>query len=227
MKIIGLITARAGSKGLPGKNKKIFANKPLVEWTIEAALKARMLDRIVVSTNDWDIVAIAKRCGVDVPFVRPDDLSQDKTPHIDVVMHALREVGIDNYTHCCLLQPTSPLRTSDDIDEACILQARNSRHSVISVTEDYHYPFIVSANMLGGINNPPKGYLARQKIQPRYYINGALFINPVKTLKSSMSFYSGKLIPYVMPKERSLQIDDMFDFDITEYVMICSLESQL
>lgn len=220
MKTIGIITARSGSKGLPGKNKKIFAGKPLVEWTIEAALKARMLDYVLVSTDDWDIADIAKRCGASVPFIRPVELAQDTTAHIHVVVHALREVDESNFTHCCLLQPTSPLRTCNDIDEACIIAARHNNASVVSVTENTDYPFIVGKSMLSDkIKAPPSGYLMRQVITPRYFINGAIYVNPVHYLLNDKSFYTGSLYPYRMPKERSMQIDDQFDFDVAEYVM--------
>jgi len=226
MRTVAIITARAGSRGVPGKNKKLFAGKPLVEWSIEAALKARMIDRVVVSTDDWDIAEIAKRCGVGVPFIRPPELARDDTPHIDVVLHALREVDETTFTHCCLLQPTSPLRIAADIDEACVAAAQNRGYSVLSVTEDRSYPFIVPRGVFGGIEAPPKGYLMRQRIDPRYYINGAIYVNPVTTLFKRRSFYAGKLMPYTMPKGRSLQIDDRFDFDVAEYVMYVRQEQE-
>jgi CMP-N,N'-diacetyllegionaminic acid synthase len=224
MKTVGVITARRDSKGLPDKNKLIFAGKPLIEWTMEAALKSRMLDSIIISTDDWDIIDIAKRCGIPVPFVRPEGLARDDTPHIDVVLHALREVGGRNFTHCCLLQPTSPLRTSDDIDEACVAAARNPRYNVLSVTENREYPFIVPLRMFGKMESPPRRYLMRQKIKTRYCINGAIFVNTINSLISKRSFYGGNLLPYIMPKERSLQIDDRFDFTIAEYAMFMRQE---
>lgn len=220
MKTIAIIPARAGSKGLPGKNKKYFAGKRLIEWTIEAALNAKTLNYILVSTDDWDIIEIAKRCGLAVPFLRPAELAKDVTPTIDVVIHALREVGRDDFTHCCLLQPTSPLRTSTDIDDACNIAARNPGKSVISVTENREYPFIVSRGAFGEIKSPRRRkQMRRQNIELRYHINGAIYVNPVSTLLENKSFYYGHLIPSVLPKFRSLQIDDQFDFDIAEYVM--------
>lgn len=229
MRVLGLITARAGSKGIKDKNKKLFAGKPLVEWTIEAALKAKMLDDVIVSTDDWDIAEIGKRCGARVPFIRPEMLAQDNTPHIDVVLHALREVGSTQYTHCCLLQPTSPLRTANDIDEALILAAKRPQHSVLSVTENREYPFIVGRGFLGSLN-PPKissSYLPRQKVRPMYHINGAIFISPIFSLQKGRSFYYGQRWPYIMPKERSYQIDDKHDFDIAEYLMYCRIEDAI
>lgn len=226
MKTIGIITARAGSKGLLCKNKKVFSGKPLIEWTCEAALKAKMLDSVVVSTDDWEIAEIGKRCGCGVPFIRPAELAQDGTPHIDVVLHALREVGCDTFTHCCLLQPTSPLRTAQDIDEACILAAKHLKASVLSVTEDRDWPFVVGKALWGGLKAPPPGYRARQGIAPRYFINGAVYVNPIPMLFEEKSFYHGRLLPYVMPKARSLQIDDQFDFDCAEYVMWTALDKE-
>jgi CMP-N,N'-diacetyllegionaminic acid synthase len=226
MKTIGIITARAGSKRLPGKNKKIFAGKPLVEWTIEAALRAQMLDRVLVSTDDWDIVDIAKRCGVHVPFIRPAELATDDTPHINVVIHALTEVGADNYTHCCLLQPTSPLRTEDDIDEACIRAAKYQDCSIISVTENQDYHFIMEKSLMGYLRRPAQGYHTHKNIPVHYFINGAIYVNPIKTLFRYGDFYAKKLMSYIMPKNRSLQIDDEFDFNVAEYVMLMKLEER-
>lgn len=225
MKTIGIITARSGSRGLPGKNKKIFAGKPLIEWTLEAALKAKMLDDIIVSTDDWDIAGITKRCGVRVPFIRPQELSTDDTPHINVLLHALVEVGETQFTHCCLLQPTSPLRTSNDIDEALIIAARVPRDSVFSTTLTAEYPFIVPKKIFGhALANLPHEYMRRQTIVPHHFINGAIYINPVKLLFDKKDIYTGKVYPYTMPRERAMQIDDQFDFDLAEYAMYCRLE---
>lgn len=228
MKTIGIITARGGSKGIPEKNKRMFAGKPLVEWTIEAALRAHMLDEIIMSTDDWDIAGIAKRCGIRVPFIRPQEFSADDTPHINVLLHALCEVGKDQYTHCCLLQPTSPLRTSDDIDGACIIAAQVPRDSVVSATKNYEYPFIVRQKLWGyHLENLPRSYLKRQNIVPRYFINGAIYVNPVKMLFDKKEIYAGKIYPYEMPKERSLQIDDEIDFELAEYLMFCRIEDEI
>lgn len=226
MKTIGLITARAGSKGILGKNKKLFAGKPLIEWTLESAIKARMLDRVVVSTDDWEIADIAKRCGAEVPFIRPEALALDDTPHIEVILHALREVGDTTLTHCCLLQPTSPLRNSNDIDEACIIAAKNPKDSVISVEENREYPFIFHTNGSGELVHPTRGYTRRQAIRPRYHVNGAIFVTPIQQLVKTNSVYTTPTLPYIMPKERSMQIDDQFDFDVAEYLMYGILEAR-
>lgn len=224
MKILGLITARAGSQGIPKKNKKLFAGKPLIEWTIEAALKAKMIDEVVISTDDWDIAELGIRCGAQVPFLRPDYLAEDDTPHIEVIKHALREVGPETFTHCCLLQPTSPLRSSNDIEEACILAAKNCRASVVSVDLNKEYPFILKATPLKGMEEPPKTYLRRQEIVPKCHVNGAIFIAPVDRLLKKNTVYIKPILPYVMPKNRSIQIDDQIDFDIAEFIMYGLLE---
>jgi N-acylneuraminate cytidylyltransferase len=228
MKTVAIITARSGSKRIPGKNIKLFAGKPLIYWTIEAAKYAPMIDKIVVSTDSYEIAGIACKLGADIPFIRPECLAEDTTSHIDVVLHAIGEIDYNNYTHCCLLQPTSPLRTADDIDGALILAAKTKSKSVVSVTEDYSYPFIAKRWFSKYLVRPhwlKKRYLPQQKIQPRYFINGAIYINTIEHLFEEQSFYSQFMRGYGMPPERSLQIDSQLDFDIAEYLMIRRIDA--
>src|SRR5690606_9725040 len=121
-KVLGLITARGGSKGIPRKNIKLLGGKPLIAWTIDAALKSRYIDRLILSSDDNEIISIAKSLNCDVPFVRPSELATEISSSMDVVLHALDHVG-EFFDFLLLLQPTSPFRTSEDIDaiiESCI-----------------------------------------------------------------------------------------------------------
>jgi CMP-N-acetylneuraminic acid synthetase len=229
MKTIGIITARGGSKGIPGKNIKLFAGKPLIAWTIEAARSAYMLDYVIVSTDSHEIAAVARQYKADVPFIRPGYLAKDDTPHIDVILHALDEIGYDRFTHCCLLQPTSPLRTSDDIDEACILASKRKSKTVVSVSENRQYPLILPSAVFGYLIRPrhlKQRYLPRQAILPRSFINGAIYVNTIEQLLKKRSVYSWLMCGYPMPLERSMQIDTQLDFDIAEYLMIKTIDAK-
>ena len=139
MKTLGLITARGGSKGIPRKNVRMLAGKPLIAWTIEAALHAGVLDAVVVSTDDEEIAAVAREAGAEVPFIRPPELAKDSTPGLDPVLHALD--ALPSYDAVLLLQPTSPLRSPDDIRACLRLAAESVAASVVSVCEPQAHPF--------------------------------------------------------------------------------------
>ena len=139
MKVLGIIPARGGSKGMPKKNIRPLLNKPLIAWTIEQALKSKYIDRVVVSTDDPAIARLAKKHGADVPFMRPDKLATDKAKSIDVVSHALLSLP-EKYDYVVLLQPTSPLRTADDIDACVKLCMSKGGNSCVSVTESEKNP---------------------------------------------------------------------------------------
>ena len=139
MNIFALITARGGSKGIPRKNIKIIAGKPLIVWTIEAALRSHLLKAVVVSTDDPEIADVARRAGAQVPFMRPAELAQDETPGLGPVLHALEQ--LPQFDSVLLLQPTSPLRTSDDIDSFLNLVTQKKAPSAVSVTEADTHPY--------------------------------------------------------------------------------------
>ena len=132
-KILGLITARGGSKGIPGKNIKPLAGKPLIAWTIEAANNSRLLSQVIVSTDDNEIARSAQAWGAEVPFKRPEELAQDQSSHLDVVLHALQWYQLQHRAlpeYVMLLQPTSPLRTANDIDAAISLAAQKQADAI-------------------------------------------------------------------------------------------------
>lgn len=224
-KVVAIITARGGSKGLPGKNIRSFAGKPLIAWSILAAKKALLIEDIIVSTDDLHISEIATQYGARVPRLRNYKFAQDDSPHIDSVLEALSWVGKE-YTHCCLLQPTSPLRYPADIDNACSIALTKNVNSVVSVTETIKHPFIVKNKILNRLLCPAAlvGYLPRQKIQPGYFVNGAIYVNKIKHLKRARSFYDTLMAYYTMPEERSFQIDSLFDFELAEYIMLKDLD---
>ncbi len=223
--MLGLITARGGSKGVPRKNLCPVGGRPLIEWTIDAALKAGRLDRVVVSTDDPEIAQAARDAGGDTPFLRPAKLARDETPHIDVVLHALdwlSERG-DEYEYVALLQPTSPLRTSEDIDEAVGLAIRRSAEAVVSVVETHDHPYLTRRmNEDGTLSEFVRcdiAYPRRQDLPAAFALNGAVFVNRPESLKSCRSFCPHGALAYVMPPERSLQIDTPWDLRLVGLVL--------
>jgi len=224
--ILGLITARGGSKGVPKKNIKIVAGKHLIVWTIEAALKSSMLSRVVLSTDDKIIAEIGKNNNVEVPFLRPEILAQDNSPHIDVIFNATNWL-IDNENWCpdyiLLLQPTSPLRTCQDIDNVISMGIAENADSVVSVCMSQVHPYkMKKINREGKMidyTEKPKGYLPRQKLPDIYFENGALYLIKTKVLLEQKTLFPQNTIPYIMPEENSLDIDTEWDIFLADLIL--------
>ena len=235
MKILGLITARGGSKGLPGKNLLDLAGKPLIGWTCEAALRASGLDAVLLSTDDERIAHVARGYGVDVPFLRPKSLAADDTPHIDVVEHSLtwlRQQRGYAPEFLLLLQPTSPLRDEADIEQAiAILAAAPHSPAVLGVTPVKHHPYLVKALAADGSLTPylPGGpaYPRRQDLPPALALNGAIFLNNVETLLRDRTFAPAGARPYIMPADRSIDIDSEADLALAAWLMSKSPRSSI
>ncbi len=224
--MIAIIPARGGSKGLPNKNIKILAGKPLIAYTIEAAKKSKYIDRIIVSTESEEIRHIAENYGAEVPFLRPDYLTGDDSRVIDTYFYTLdrlkSEDGID-VSEFIALQPTSPLRAAEDIDLAVELFRENNADSVISFCETSHPPIWAKKivhNQVYDYFTESSGNKNRQEIEKAYMPNGAIFIFNYRFLKENQSYYSGKTVPYIMPLERSVDIDSLLDFEYSEYLII-------
>jgi CMP-N-acetylneuraminic acid synthetase len=226
MKIIGLITARGGSKSIPGKNIKPLAGKPLISWTIEAALQCKELSRVIVSTDDEKIAGVAKKWGAEVPFMRPDKLSKDDSSHISVVLQAINwleenEGYLPDYV--MLLQPTSPCRTAEDMQQAIKLVKDHNAVAVISVCEASKHPYktykIIENETLEYFIPSNIEYKHRQALPKVYEENGAIYLNKRSSLLQDQTFLPTGTIPYVMPKERSLDIDTPWDFYIADLVL--------
>lgn len=211
MRIDALIPARGGSKGIPGKNIQELGGKPLIAWTIEAALKATSVRRVIVSTDAEEIAEVAKQYGAEVPALRPAKLAEDDTPSIDVIHHAL-----ENWTDCdalILLQPTSPFRNEQHIEEAIKLFKENTDCYIVSVQEnDQPLEWIYKQNKAGFLDPivDSQAY-QRQMALLTYSLNGALYIgsrniyyNEIKNLMK----------PYIIKKEFSIDIDTIFDLEL-------------
>lgn len=221
-KILAIIPARGGSKGVPRKNILLVKDMPLIAWTIKEAKKSKYIDRLILSSEDEEIMNVAKKWGCEVPFTRPQHLATDETSGMAVILHALENVS-DDYDLIVLLQPTSPLRTSTDIDD-CI-QACHTRNApaCVTVTEvDKHPLWMYYLNdddiMTPVLDNQdiPK---RRQDLPPTFVLNGAVYVGQRKFLLDHESFIHPKTIGHIMPKERSLDIDTEFDFKILRTIV--------
>lgn len=224
IKVLGLITARGNSKSIPGKNIKELAGKPLIAYTIEAAKKSRYLSRVIVSTDSEEIAAISRRFGAEAPFLRPVELATDQSTSLEAAQHALnwlKENQGEEYDYVMLLQPTSPLRTAEDIDNAIEKAAENDADSIMSlkeltdfsvkkikkVAEDIIFPFLDDEGATSS---------QRQNLEKVYKRNCAIYLTKTKYILRGDLF--GKLsLAYLMPEERSIDINQPVDFELAEF----------
>ncbi|TSE26345.1 N-acylneuraminate cytidylyltransferase [Tepidimonas sediminis] len=211
--VLALIPARGGSKGVPGKNVREVAGKPLIAWTIEAARQATCIDRIVVSSDDAVILDVARAWGAETPFVRPAELARDETPGTDVVLHALQQ--LPGVAWVVLLQPTSPLRTAQDIDAAYALCQEKDAPACVSVTEVATPPWwmfrLSDEGRLRSFLPESERPQRRQEAPPLYALNGAVYVARADWLRRTRSFLTDETLAYVMPAERSIDIDTPLD----------------
>lgn len=224
--MIALVPARGGSKGLPGKNIKVLNGKPLIAWTIEAALGSRRIDRVIVSTDDEAIAAVGRSFGGEVPFLRPSELAQDDSLAIDNYLYTIGRLNQEYNLQTdafAVLQPTSPLRLPEDIDAAADLFVQQEADSVVSVRELGHpaawTKIIRPDGTLQDYFNTEEFAKNRQAYEPVYVPNGAIFVLRYSLLRKNYTYYSEKTFPYIMPRERSVDIDSEFDFQLAEWFM--------
>jgi N-acylneuraminate cytidylyltransferase/CMP-N,N'-diacetyllegionaminic acid synthase len=225
--VLGIIPARGGSKGVPRKNIKELAGKPLIVWTIETALASSCLDRIIVSTDDPDIAKIAREYSVEVPFLRPRELSRDDTSDMPVYQHALFWLHKrESYRPEIIawLRPTSPLRTSEDIDGAVNHLLHTDADWVRSVCLAEHHPYWMVRIKEGRLSPFQEGidigkYIRRQLLPQVYRINGAVDAAWWKTIMEKGLLYSGDVRGYIMPQERSIDLDSSWDFALAEFLL--------
>ena len=214
-KVLALITARGGSKGLPRKNVLEAGGKPLIAWTIEAALNSRSVSQVILSSDDDEIIDIAQRWGCSVPFRRPSHLATDTATSIDVVMHALDEVT--GFDYVILLQPTSPLRTSVDIDAAFARLESEAAQSCVSVSQAGQSPYwMYNLDDRGRLRSlfPSSAIIERRQDLPAVYsLNGAIYIARIDWLRKTKTFVTTESVAYVMNQRNSLDIDTLDDFE--------------
>jgi CMP-N,N'-diacetyllegionaminic acid synthase len=222
MKILYLIPARAGSKGLPEKNIKILGDKPLIFYTIDFVLKnIKVEDELCISTKDEKVLAIATRLGIDVPFTRPEELASDTASSYDVIMHAIKYYE-DNNKHfdlVLLLQPTSPFRSQQDFD-TLIQNYEDDVDMVVSVKKSKENPYftLFEENECGFLDKSKKGNFERRQDCPEVFtFNGSLYLMKVSSLKNSPISEFKKIKKIVMPEERSIDIDTLADWALAEF----------
>lgn len=223
-KILGVITARGGSKGIPKKNIKDLAGLPLIAYTIEAAKNSRLLTRTIVSTDSDEIAEISKQHGGEVPFLRPAELAEDKSSSIDTVKHAilkLEEAG-EKYDYIMILQPTSPLRSAEDIDRSIEIAVSNDADSVMSMMEvpDFSAKKIKKLEENGVIRpyfeDEGKASSMRQELSKAYKRNCAIYLTR-KDLVMNDDLFGKKSLAYLMPRERSIDINEPIDFEMAKF----------
>jgi N-acylneuraminate cytidylyltransferase len=209
--VLAIIPARGGSKGVPRKNIRDLAGKPLIAWTIAAAKASQYIDRLVLSSDDEEIIQVARAHGCEVPFVRPAELARDETPGIDPVLHAL-EV-LPGYDYVVLLQPTSPLRAAEDIDGCITRCAESGAPGCVSVTEPDHHPQWMYTLSGGGALQPitEQHGVRRQDLPQVYALNGAVYVVQTARLQEARAFLGAGTLGYVMPAHRSIDIDTEYD----------------
>lgn len=229
MRVLGLIPARGGSKGVPRKNIKLLGDKPLIQYTIAAALASGAIDEIMVSTEDAEIAEVAKKVGAQVPFIRPKVLAGDKSPTIDTIVHVLEEyqkLG-NSFDAVCLLQATNPLRSADTIrksiemfkatDADCLLSVREVPHEF-----NPHWTFKEDrkSNLLYIATGEKNIIRRRQELPKAFYRDGAIYLTKTKVILEQKSLY-GERISYInLEGEPHVNIDTMKDWELAEQ-LIC------
>jgi CMP-N-acetylneuraminic acid synthetase len=228
LKILAVIPARGGSKGVSRKNIREIHGKPLIAYSLQAAIDAEdVLYKTIVSTDDPEIAVIAKKWGGEVPFLRPEELSRDQTPMVPVIKHAISEMEQrDLVTFDCvlLLQPTAIFRTGVDIRNSISLMKKGGCDSVISVVQVFStHPIlmkkIVDDELVPYCINEKEGTRRQDYQPPAYMRNGAIYLSKRVNIMDHDSLWGKTIRPYVMPEERSINIDSEFDLKMTEFIL--------
>jgi CMP-N,N'-diacetyllegionaminic acid synthase len=215
--ILAIITARGGSKGVLRKNLREIAGKPLIAWTIEAGRQSHYIDRLILSSEDPEVISMARSWSCEVPFVRPAELAGDETPGIDPVLHALKVLP-ERYDYVVLLQPTSPMRLAEDIDGCVETCLDHQAPACVTVTEVDQSPFwmyrLDTSRHLGPFIDQKNIPGRRQDLPPVYVLNGAVYVAQTAWLQQRRTFLAAETVAHIMPRERSLDVDTELDLKI-------------
>ncbi|MGA7730305.1 MAG: acylneuraminate cytidylyltransferase family protein [Chloroflexia bacterium] len=220
MRVLGVVPARGGSKGVSRKNIRLLCGMPLLQYTAEAALDAKRLSRVILTTDDEEIAEVGRACGLEVPFLRPVELARDDTPMLPVVRHAVSwlEARGDAYDAICLLQPTNPLRRAEDIDGTIELldQARtDSAITVLPVPAEYnpHWVYLRDGNGYFHLSTGEAAPIPRRQDLPlAFHREGSVYVTRRDVLIEQNSLYGQKIAGYMMDPARSVNIDTPDDW---------------
>lgn len=221
-RIVAIIPARQGSKRLKEKNLLLLGKRPLIAWSIEQAKRSRYLDRIIVSTDSQEIAEISKAYGAEIPFLRPSFLSTDRAKTEDVLLHAINwlEERQQSYEVTVLLQPTSPLRTSEDIDSSIELLFSKRAKAIVSVCQTEYPSFW--CNRLSK-NKGMKNFMRKEREDNRlskfYRLNGAIYVVFSDYFKRYKRFFGNRTFAYIMSQENSIDIDTELDLKFAEFLL--------
>ena len=225
-KILSIILARGGSKGIKDKNIKKLGKLPLIAWTIKEALKSKKNLTVYLSTDSKKIANIGKRYGAKIPFIRPKKFAKDTSSSVDAIEHAINFLKKKNlnFDYVLLLEPTSPLRTYQDIDRAINKITSKNYDSLVSVSklEAFHPSFLYKQNRKGYLSpfrESVKKNIRRQDLETMYFLEGSIYISKVTTLMKKRTFCHDKTIPFIMPKWKSIEIDDKLDLVMAEAII--------
>lgn len=227
--VLALVPARSGSKGLPGKNIRPLAGRPLLAWPVAAGRQSRYVDDVVVSTDSEQYAAIARAAGADVPFLRPAELASDQAPSIGFILHALEmlERAGRHYKYLILLEPTSPLTEATDVDAALeeLDSSRDVADAIVSVAElSTAHPAFAVRRLGSGLVTPYAvtdfgSMPRRQDVEPLFALDGSFYLSDVAALRRERSFYHSRTLGRVSERHKSLEIDDLVDFFCVEAVL--------
>jgi len=227
LRVIGIVTARGGSKGIPRKNLALLAGKPLLAWTAESALAAKNLDRVVLSTDDEEIAEVGRKLGLEVPFLRPPELALDETTTLPVLQDVVRRLDAEDkrFQAIFTLQPTSPLRRAADIDGAIQLLDRSGADSVISFVPvgERHPARMKFIDTDGRVSDPPFAEAfegqRRQNLPPLFLREGSVYLTRREVLMAHGSLKGRDCRAWIIPPERACNIDTPFDLFLAEQML--------
>jgi CMP-N,N'-diacetyllegionaminic acid synthase len=228
-KVLAVVPARGGSKGLPDKNIRALCGKPLLAWPIGAAMKSQYVDRVIVSTENARIAKAARRAGAEVPFMRPIELATDTAKSVDVIVHALHCFSDQKvyYDYVIILEPTSPLTEASDVDTALQMlhKARERADSIvgISLVGGTHPDFDVRLSGEGLISPYASSDFSslkrRQDVEPIYFMEGSLYVSAVDVFLARRTFYHDRTLGYVVPRWKSFEVDELMDLICIKAIM--------
>tara|TARA_B100000676_G_scaffold98139_1_gene98148 strand:- start:6582 stop:7283 length:702 start_codon:yes stop_codon:yes gene_type:complete len=220
--VLGLIMARGGSKGLPRKNLRQIGGKPMIAWTVEAGKQSQCIDRLILSSDDEEIIDTARKLECEIPFIRPENLATDDASPLEVIRHAIEALP-EKYDYLVLLQPTSPLRIASDIDKCIELCDKKNAPACVTITESEKTPYwmyeLQKDYRIRPVLSGTERVLRRQDLPKTYALNGAVFVARSDWIICQKDFLGSDTIGFKMPRVRSIDIDSEIDLVIANAIL--------